>query len=75
MLLYLKNKTKEEEACEGIAHKDAYRLDDAIKCFERALSIDGKFVKALWGKGVVYSNKGEYRKAILYFDRAIDIKL
>lgn len=40
-----------------------FDYDEAINCFDKALEINPKSVDALLNKGVVYEQKGDYRKA------------
>jgi Lipoprotein NlpI, contains TPR repeats len=53
-----------------------YGLGDyqqAIKDFDRAITLDQKLTEAYWGRGKTYHALGDYQQAIRDFDRAIEL--
>ena len=49
------------------------RFDEAAAGFTRAIEINGKDVLAIRNRGLVYHDQGEHAKAIIDFDRAIEL--
>jgi len=47
------------------------RVDEAMICFQKAISLNPKYANALNNYGVCLSRKGDYLKAASYFSRAI----
>ena len=45
---------------------------DAILCFNKALSIDQQNVEAFVARGALYANEGDFGKAIADLEKALD---
>ena len=52
----------------------AWKLDDAIKLFDRAIEIDPGCYKAYNGKGIVLCFKGNYDEGLKLIGKALDMK-
>jgi lipopolysaccharide/colanic/teichoic acid biosynthesis glycosyltransferase/Flp pilus assembly protein TadD len=57
----------------GNLHADESRWDDAISCFERALTINPRYTFAHVGLGQSRACSGDYQGAVAAYDRAIAI--
>jgi adenylate cyclase len=57
----------------GVVLRVERRFDDAIAEFERTLALDPNVAEAYGGLGFIYSDIGQYEKAIEFFDKAIRI--
>lgn len=62
-----------ESACQGALATRAERYEEAEKCFEQALGLDPKHVRAYVGRGACYANQRKYAAALKDFDRALEI--
>lgn len=51
----------------GAVLKKKGNLDEAVKCWEQALSLDPQFGNALFNIGVAYLDSGQKEKALTYF--------
>lgn len=51
------------------------RYDDALRLFEKAVSIEPNYIQALSNIGNIYGKKNELDKAAFYFRKALDINL
>ena len=49
------------------------RYDEAIKDFEKVISIDSEYINATISIGLVKHHLGEYEEAIKYYEKALDI--
>jgi len=49
------------------------QMEDALKAYDKALSIDGSLVDAWNNKGIILANLGRYSEALQCFDEAIAI--
>ena len=49
------------------------RYEEAIKCYDKALEIDEKYVNAWNNKGNALCNLGKYDEAIECYDKALEI--
>ena len=52
---------------------DQGNYSEAIKYFDKALSINPNYTYALDAKGVILSTQGHYSEAIKYFDKALAV--
>lgn len=59
---------KRGESLSGLA-----QMDDAIKDFNTAISLNPKFAEAYWDRGVTYDNKKNYRQGLADFKKAISL--
>ena len=50
------------------------RYDDAIASYNKALLLDKEDGDIYYGLGTAYSSKGEYKKAISYYEKALGKK-
>lgn len=50
------------------------KIENAVSDLKKALELDEKFVDALYAMGAAKKKLGEYREAITYLDRAIEIE-
>ena len=57
----------------GIAYHQMQQLDDARKCYLKAVRLDPKFADGLNNVGTVYYAKKSYRRAIGYYERALKL--
>ncbi|MBD3367492.1 MAG: tetratricopeptide repeat protein [Candidatus Eisenbacteria bacterium] len=57
---------------QGMQYVDAAKYDEAIKEYEKAITIDPRKPDALTGLGVAYQSLGEYDEAIEYFEMAYE---
>ncbi|MGC8605328.1 MAG: tetratricopeptide repeat protein, partial [Desulfomonilaceae bacterium] len=68
----------QEEAVEfynkGVEALAQDRLDDAINFFSQAIKVDPMDHYAYNNLGVAYKRKGDYKKAIQNYNRALEIK-
>ena len=62
-----------ESACQGALATRAERYEEAEKCFEQAIGLDPKHVRAYVGRGACYANQRKYAAALKDFDRALEI--
>ena len=62
-----------ESACQGALATRAERYEEAEKCFEQAIGLDPKHVRAYVGRGACYANQRKYAVALKDFDRALEI--
>jgi serine/threonine protein kinase len=60
-----------ELAAAGRRARAAGKTDEAISLFRRALAKDNKVLSALEGLGLIYFNKGDYKKTVQYTKRAV----
>ena len=58
----------------GVAYKDKWELNKAIKCFKKAIKLDPKYRPPYSNLGLAFEEKKEYEKAILIFKELIKIK-
>jgi len=56
---------------EGVSYVNQGHYGEAIEEFNRALSIDSKYVNAYCGIGIAYLNQKKYREAIETLEKAI----
>jgi tetratricopeptide (TPR) repeat protein len=57
----------------GIDYIELGNYEEAIKCFDQALEIDGNYVPAWNSKGNALGNLGRHEEAIACYDKAIEI--
>ncbi len=62
--------TPEYHYNQGLKAFDADRLDDAMREFDRAISLDPKSSLGYIGKGLVLGNKGEFKQAFESMEKA-----
>ncbi len=62
--------TPEYHYNQGLKALDADRLDDAMREFDRAISLDPKSSLGYIGKGLVLGKKGEFKQAFESMDKA-----
>ena len=62
-----------ESACQGALATRAERYEEAEKCFEQAIGLDPKHVRAYVGRGACYANQRKYAAALKDFERALEI--
>jgi tetratricopeptide (TPR) repeat protein len=58
----------------GIAHLQMMRLDEAKKCFERAVKLDKTLPEAQNNLGAAHYSKKNYGKAIKHYRKAIELR-
>jgi tetratricopeptide (TPR) repeat protein len=58
----------------GVAHRAQGDLNQAIKDYDQAIKLNGKFAQAFNNRGVAYDAKGDFDRAIADFDQAIKLK-
>jgi tetratricopeptide (TPR) repeat protein len=46
---------------------------EALKCFDKALEIDPKYMYAWVSKGLAFFNKEDYDQALVCYDKALEI--
>ena len=66
-------KTKEEWVEEGNGFIDFKKNEEAIACFNRAISFDENYVDAIVSRGVAYGKMGRYEEALADFNRAVEL--
>ncbi len=54
-----------------MSKQDSYY--DAILCFKQALQYDADNLEAFVARGALHANKGEYDKAIIDLEKAIEL--
>lgn len=57
----------------GILYGQMNQLDNAIDAFNRAIEIDNKYTDAYHNRGFAFQLKGDHKKAIENFDKAIEL--
>ena len=57
----------------GVVLGNLSRYDEAIKCYDKALEIDGKHVGAWNNKGYALYSLDKYPEAMQYFDKVLEI--
>jgi tetratricopeptide (TPR) repeat protein len=57
----------------GTDHMANGNYDQAIRCFEKAIEVEGKFPEAYCQRGTAYYEKGDYDRAVPDFDKAIEL--
>ena len=58
----------------GLIHQRLRQFQEALHCFDQALTIDPKMAAACRMKGRIYSRLGDYRQAAIWFDRAVELE-
>lgn len=58
----------------GILRQATGDIDQALLDYEKAISLDSRYARAIFNKGVVYYEKKEFLAAIVEFDTAIAIQ-
>ena len=56
----------------GTVYYEKGEYDEAILCFDKAISLKPRFAEAYCSRGTAYYQKGEYDQAILDFNKAIE---
>jgi tetratricopeptide (TPR) repeat protein len=56
---------------QGIAFQDKGQIDEAIKCYQKAIELNKNSASAFYNLGVAFQEKGQIDKAILYYEIAI----
>jgi len=64
----------EEIAKRGIEYQNAGDLANAVKCFEQAIRVDPANAMSHYSLSVISFNQSQYRKALVYANRAIESK-
>lgn len=64
--------TPENHYNQGMRELDRGNLDNAMAEFQRALSLNPNFSEGFAGLGLVWANKGDFKKAYENVDRALD---
>lgn len=59
----------------GATLANAKRYDEALLAYERALSLNPTYVRALYNMGVSYMNQSNYPKAVGFMVRALQYHL
>ena len=59
----------------GATLANSQRYDEALKAYERALTLNPTYVRALYNMGVSYMNQSNYPKSISYMVRALQYHL
>jgi len=49
------------------------KLDEAMKCYEKSVAVDPNYAAGVFKISFVYSEKGEYEKALTYIDKALEL--
>ncbi len=57
----------------GLSWQSLGKLDEAIRCYDRAISINPNYAKAIYNKGTALLNLQRHDEAIALFERAIAI--
>lgn len=58
---------------QGIAFQDKGQLDEAIKCYQKAIELNPNLTGAFYNLGVAFQKKGDIDRAILYYEIAIGL--
>jgi tetratricopeptide (TPR) repeat protein len=66
-------KTAEEWFKKGVSAMEVGYHNVAIKCFDKAIALDPNDLKSHLNIGLIYSKKGDTKKAISYYKKAIAI--
>lgn len=64
-------KTKVQWLSEGVAHREAGKLKEAIEAYNRALQLDPSYAHAYNNRGFAYYDLKHYERAIEDYDQAI----
>jgi tetratricopeptide (TPR) repeat protein len=48
-------------------------IGDALKCFDKAIELDRNYSLAYYNKGVLYTDIGDYRRALECFTKTLEI--
>jgi tetratricopeptide (TPR) repeat protein len=54
-------------------HFELKQFGEADKCYDQILKMDPNHVASLDWKGIIAGMKGDYKEAISYFDKALQI--
>jgi tetratricopeptide (TPR) repeat protein len=65
--------SEEEWFNEGYRASEAGNLDEAIRCYKKAIAIDPHYAPAYNNLGGIYGKKGMLDDAIVAYNQAIDI--
>ncbi len=57
----------------GMSWQSLGKLEEAIRCYDMAISINPNYAKAIYNKGTALLNLQRYDEAIAFFERAIAI--
>lgn len=58
----------------GVAFSGIGQVDDAIKCFDRAIILNPNYAEAFHNKGFSLFNLNHFSKALNHYDKAISLK-
>ena len=64
--------TPENHYNQGMRELDRGNLDNAMGEFQRALALNPNFPEGFAGLGLVWANKGDFKKAYENVDKALD---
>lgn len=59
----------------GATLANSQRYDEALKAYEKALTLNPTYVRALYNMGVSFMNQSNYAKSIAYMVRALQYHL
>jgi tetratricopeptide (TPR) repeat protein len=57
----------------GIAHMDLNQIKDGEKCFDKAAKLEPENADAIIRQGFVLSLAGDYKKAMTYYEKALEL--
>lgn len=72
-ILNIANRVAAAYRSEGIKYRKAGKLDDAFRCFDRAVELVPTFAKAYRDRGSVYADWSDYERALRDYDLAIGL--
>jgi tetratricopeptide (TPR) repeat protein len=58
----------------GIAYHQLTELDNALRCYQRAVKMDSQYAEAINNIGTVYYSRQSYRRAISQYKKVLRLK-